>query len=465
MIHRSHPIVLLGLLFMHAAQSQVADGAGRKPNVIVIMTDDQGSIDANCFGAKDLVTPGIDLLASRGIRFTQFYSAAPVCSPSRAGLLTGRYPWLAGMETNGAAPPSESINNLTQMDVRKTDQPDTPSLFAKQTTMAEMFKAAGYATGHVGKWHLDAGPGSKPLDQGFDYSFGHMGGCIDNYGHIFYWSGFNRHDLWENNQRVRLDGQFFPDLMVKKAARFIEKHKAQPFFLYFAMNLPHYPYQGDAKWIEHYDKAGVPYPRNIYAAFVSTLDARMKELINLIDQHGLTSDTIIIFQSDNGYSTEERAHAGGGSSGPYRGAKFSLFEGGIRLPAVISWPGKLPQGETRDQMIHSCDWLPTLAALCEVKLPEATLNGRSQVEVIKSKDAPSPHASLHWKVGNQWAVRKGPWKLIHQANSANTEPALTKEDRPFFLANLEDDPGERKNLAKDNPKIVEELKALHDGLK
>ncbi|MEX2216919.1 MAG: sulfatase-like hydrolase/transferase, partial [Phycisphaeraceae bacterium] len=331
-----------------------------------------------------------------------------------------------------------------------------------QTTMAEMFKSAGYATAHVGKWHLHHGPGSRPLEQGFDYSFGHMGGCVDNYTHFFYWQGYNRHDLWEGNTRVRMPGKFFPDLMVEKATAFIEKHKAEPFFLYFALNLPHYPYQGDTKWVEHYKD--LPYPRNIYAAFMSTLDERVTQLVGVVDRLKLTEDTIIIYQSDNGHSTEERAHGGGGSAGPYRGAKFSLFEGGIRLPAIISWPGHLPKGETRGQLAHSCDWLPTLAALCDVKLPEAKLHGVNIVGVIKSNDAKSPHEALHWQVGNQWAVRQGPWKLIHNVNPSGTEPALTPADRPFFLANLDDDPGERKNLAKKHPDIVKRLESLHGDL-
>ena len=141
----------------------------QRPNVIMIYADDQGSVDANCYGSKDLVTPGIDGLAKRGVRFTQFYSPAPVCSASRAGMLTGRYPWLVGYEGNAGGPPREDIENLADIGGK-------PGLFAQQTTMAEMFKSAGYATGHVGKWHLGVERGSKPLDQGFDYSFGHMGG-------------------------------------------------------------------------------------------------------------------------------------------------------------------------------------------------------------------------------------------------------------------------------------------------
>lgn len=421
-----------------------------KSNVVIILTDDQGSVDAGCYGAKDLVTPGVDALAAHGARFTQFYSAAPVCSPSRAGLLTGRYPWLAGMPSNGPSPPSEADDQL--------DTLTGAGLPAKEITLAKMFRDAGYATAHIGKWHLGAGAGHKPLDHGFDYSFGFMGGCIDNYTHFFYWGEANRHDLWENNQRVRLPGRYFPDLMVEKARAFIGRHRAEPFFIYFALNMPHYPYQGEAKWLEHY--RNLPYPRNLYAAFVSTLDERVQQLVACLDQNGLRDRTIIIYQSDNGHSVEERAHFGGGSSGPYRGAKFSVFEGGIRLPAIISWPGHLPEGQVRSQVAHGCDWMPTLAQLCGVELPPAELNGRSLVPVINSATVPSPHDFLQWRLGNQWAVRQGPWKLLHNPNDQADAHKLGGPDKQWFLANIEEDPGEQTNRASAHPDIVERLRKL-----
>jgi len=421
-----------------------------RPNVIIIMTDDQGSVDAGCYGSKDLVTPAVDSLAARGVRFTQFYSAAPVCSPSRAGLLTGRYPWLAGMPNNGAAPPTEAMDQL--------DGFTGAGLPASEVTVAKMFQSAGYATAHIGKWHLGSGVGHKPLDHGFDYSFGFMGGCIDNYTHFFYWDGPNRHDLWENSHRVRLPGRYFPDLMVEKAEAFIQARKERPFFMYFALNMPHYPYQGEEKWLRHYQ--GLPYPRNLYAAFVSTLDERVDRLVKFLEASDLRDRTILVYQSDNGHSVEERAHRGGGSSGPYRGAKFSLFEGGIRLPAIISWPGHLPEGEVRGQMAHGCDWLPTLAELCAVPLPNTELNGRSLVPVIRSAAAPSPHETLHWRLGDQWAVRQGAWKLLHKPDDQADTPKLAPADKEWFLANVDQDPGERTNLAPQHPDIVERLRKL-----
>jgi arylsulfatase A-like enzyme len=426
-----------------------------KPNVIFIMSDDQGSVDAGCYGAKDLVTPAVDVLAAQGVRFTQFYSAAPVCSPSRAAFLTGRYPWLAGMPNNGPAPPTEADDQLETL--------TGDGLPASEITIADMFRAAGYATAHIGKWHLGSGAGHKPLDHGFDYSFGFMGGCIDNYTHFFYWDGPDRHDLWENNLRVRLPGHYFPDLMVEKAEAFIAGHRDRPFFMYFAMNMPHYPYQGEEKWLRYYHDHGVAYPRNLYAAFVSTLDERVERLVKYVEDSGLRERTILVYQSDNGHSVEERAHHGGGSSGPYRGAKFSLFEGGIRLPAIISWPGHLPEGAVRAQIAHGCDWLPTLAELCEVPLPKSQLSGRSLLPAIRSADAPSPHDVLQWRLGDQWAVRQGPWKLIHDPNDPTTAQKPDVFDKHWFLANIDSDPGEHINVAASHEDIVTRLRELAPG--
>ncbi|MCG8509350.1 MAG: sulfatase-like hydrolase/transferase, partial [Rhodospirillales bacterium] len=166
-----------------------------------------------------------------------------------------------------------------------------------------------------------------------------------------------------------------------------------------------------------------------------------------------------VFQSDHGHSNEVRAHNGGGSAGPYRGAKFSLFEGGIRVPALISWPGMLPENEVRDQVAHGCDWLPTLAALCRIE-PLDGIDGKSLVDVIKSEDAGSPHDVLHWTIGNSWAVRQGDWKLLGNPRDTSNKAALSRDDR-LFLVNLAEDVSEMKNLAKQHPEVVERLEKAH----
>ncbi|MHB9008357.1 MAG: sulfatase-like hydrolase/transferase [Limisphaerales bacterium] len=443
-----HPALLLlaGSLLLGCEPAEAAEAV--RPNVILIVADDQGSVDLGCYGAKDLHTPHLDALAATGVRFTQFYSAAPVCSPSRAGTLTGRWPARAGVPGNcasqrgapGALPPAEF-------------------------TLAEMFRAAGYATAHLGKWHLGYTPETRPNAQGFDHSFGHMGGCIDNWSHFFYWSGPNVHDLWRNGAEVVHDGEYFPDLMLREAAQFMKREASRPFFLYYALNTPHYPYQADTRWLAHFQH--LPYPRNLYAAFLAAQDQRLGDLLSAVDALGLRERTIIVFQSDNGHSTEERAHIGGGSSGPYRGAKFSLFEGGIRVPAIISWPGRIPTNEVRHQVAHACDLLPTLADLTGAKPPSVHLDGRRLSAVLRDPSQPSPHAArpLHWQVGEgpgaDWAVRHGPWKLIGNARDTGAGSGSTTRI-PLFLANLEDDPGERTNLAERHPEMVTRLRALHE---
>jgi len=443
--HRLSCLALcVGLSAACDSAGAAGEGAARRPNVLLVLTDDQGSIDAGCYGAQDLATPSIDGLARRGVRFTQFYSAAPVCAPSRAAVLTGRYPQRAGVPGNVSSTKGD------------------PGMPAEQVTVAEMLQAAGYATAHVGKWHLGYTPQTMPNAQGFDFSFGHMGGCIDNHSHFFYWRGPNTHDLWLNGQEVHYGGRFFAELMVEQATAFIRQHREEPWFVYFALNMPHYPYQGYEKWLRHY--GDLPYPRNLYAAFISTLDENLGRLLENIDQLGLRRQTIVIFQSDNGHSTEERAHFGGGSAGPYRGAKFSLFEGGIRLPAIISWPGTLPETEVRGQLVTACDWLPTIADLCQVPLPPRKLDGKSLAGAIRSADAPSPHPVFHWQTGAaknpSWAVREGNWKLLGNPRDPGNEASLGKEDR-VFLVNLADDVGERKNLAGGYPEIVARLEQLH----
>jgi arylsulfatase A-like enzyme len=445
---KSSLLLLAAILLAPLATVYAADAtsAPRKPNVIFIVTDDQGAADAGCYGARDLFTPNIDSIAARGVRFTQFYAGAPVCSPSRACLMTGCYPLRAGLIGNASSEPGGKA-------AMRSDLP----------TLGQMFKSAGYATAHIGKWHLGFTHDTMPNARGFDYSFGHMGGCIDNYSHFFYWQGPNRHDLYRNGVEVYYPGHYFCDLMVDEASRFMDENKDKPFFIYFALNMPHYPYQGEVKWLERYKD--LPYPRNLYAAFLSSCDDRIGSLLKKVNDLGLRDETIILLQSDNGHSTEERAHFGGGSAGVYRGEKFSLFEGGIRLPGLISWTAHLPEGQVRGQMVHASDWMPTLSELSGVPLLSPDIDGRSIVPVIRSADAPSPHHVLYWHVGApkqpQWAVRQGDWKLIANVQS-KPDPDLTDADKQFFLSNLATDVSEKTNHAAEHPEIVERLRKLHD---
>ncbi len=432
------PLMLASWLLVCAAMTAGAHAADRPPNVILIFSDDQGTIDINIYGAKDLYTPHLDSLARRGTRFTQFYVAAPVCSPSRAALLTGRYPQRAGVPGN--------------VGLGKSGMP------AEQVTMAEMLKTAGYRTALVGKWHLGEVNGRGPLDQGFDSFYGHKRGCIDNYSHFFYWSGPTNHDLWRDDGEIWEDGNHFSDLMVREAKQFLDDNKDGPFFLYLPFNIPHYPLQGAPKWREYYKN--LPSPRRDYAALVSTLDEKVGEILDHAGRLGLTENTLVIFLSDHGHSTEERAMFGGGNAGPYRGAKFSLFEGGIRVPAIVSLPGVIPENAVRDQFATSIDWLPTVAEITGAGLPNRKIDGRSLMPLIRSASAESPHKVFHWQRGKQWAVRDGDWKLI--VNAQRTMRGPVAEDERIFLSDFSKDTSERHNLAKQHDGVVQRLTALHE---
>jgi arylsulfatase A-like enzyme len=370
------------------------------------------------------------------------YSPSAICSASRAGLMTGRFPARAGVPGN--------VPSLK-------GKPGMPS---EEVTIAEMLRDNGYRTGHVGKWHLGYTADTMPNGQGFAESFGHMGGCIDNYSHFFYWSGPNRHDLWRNGEEIWLDGRYFGDSMVDECKRLISMWKDEPFFIYWAINWPHYPLQGTIDWRRKY--AHLPSPRNKYAAFVSSMDERIGFVIDHLESLGLRENTIIVLQSDHGHSVEERTFGGGGNPGPYRGCKACLFEGGIRVPAVISWPGRLPKGEVRGQMAVGCDWLPTIAELTRSTLPDRHLDGKSIVDVIRSSEAKSPHESFYWQLGGgkraQWVVRKGEWKLLGNPRDPRNPDSLGPNDR-LFLANLNTDKTESKNLAAEHPQVVDELKS------
>ncbi|OYP36054.1 sulfatase [Rhodopirellula sp. MGV] len=432
-------------LSLHATRSYAADPPqASRPNVLIIYGDDQGSIDMGCFGVDDLKTPNMDRLASQGLRLTKMYSAAPVCSASRVGLLTGRYPARAGQPGNG-------------------------DLRADEITIAETFAKAGYHTGHVGKWHLGRETNTNPSGQGFQSWFGHLEGCIDNYSHFFFWAGPNRHDLWDNGKEIQRGGEYFPRLMVDRCKSFIDQKGKEPWLLYWAFNAPHYPYQGSAKWLAHYKD--LPTPRREYCAFTSTMDEYIGEVLDYLDEQGLAENTIVIYQPDHGHSTETRAFGGGGNAGPYRGAKFSLFEGGIRVPSVVRYPGRLPAGETRTQFVTACDWFPTLCQWCDVALPKNQLDGVSIVDVLQD-NADAPREQFYWQMGSgngaQWAVRDQQWKLI--GNPRDTTLPQSKQiaggklKDPLYLVDLQADPSEQTNVADQHPEIVKRLQTIKDQL-
>ncbi len=422
-----------------------------KPNVLVILTDDQGYKDLGSYGATDIQTPNLDLIAEKGVKFTQFYAGAPVCSPSRASLLTGKYNFNAGLFGN-VAPPHR-------------DPEGRSGLPTSEITMAEVFKKNGYRTGLIGKWHLGHTPEKLPNGQGFDYFFGHQRGCIDNFSHFFYWNGPNLHDLYQNEKEIYRPGQFFGDLMVSELLGFIKQKDPKPFFAFWTINMPHYPYQGDPKWLEEY--SGLESPRKEYAAFVSTIDGLVGEVYAYLAASGKLENTIIVFQSDHGHSVEERAFFGGGDSEVFNGAKFSMLEGGIRVPAIISYPAKLPQNEIREQWANSVDWLPTLAEMVQIPLEnEEQIDGKNLLPLILNQELSSPHEIMYWATGfpdnenHSWAVRKGPWKLLGNPHDPTGKLSFDESDK-LYLVNLDFDVTEANNLSEKNPAKLEELHQLY----
>ena len=440
-------IIILLLAFPALGVSAV-----ERPNILIILTDDQGTIDANCYGSTDLRTPNIDRLAATGVRFTQAY-AHTVCCPARAALMTGRHPQRGG------------VHHWTQGDL---NGPDGINMALGEVTLAEALKPAGYRTALYGKWHLGAHRDFGPKKQGFDEFFGIRDGFIDNYNHYFlHGSGF--HDLYEGIKPVKAPGKYFPELMVQRSLKFIMQNKDRPFLLYVPFNIPHYPEQALKRFEAVYKDIADP-ARRSYAAIVSTTDHYIGQIVDKLEALGLRENTIIIFMSDNGHSEETgnrirvdnhrsgypKGHfygaSGGGSTGKWIGQKGSFLEGGVRVPAIISYPAKLPKGEVRGQIITAMDWFPTVLDLCGVQQPSNSpkLDGHSVLPLIRSAKAKSKYKILHFAWGKKWAVREGDWKLI--GSDGNTKVSLR---------NLVDAKPEAKDYAKAKPEIVQRLRTLH----
>jgi arylsulfatase A-like enzyme len=457
--------ILAGSLLWSCDNASKEKAKQRSPNIIIIYTDDQGTLDAGCYGADDLYTPNIDRLSRSGIRFTQAY-AHTVCCPSRAAMLTGRHPQRSG------------INNWTQNDAHAKEKGLNMPL--GEITIAEVLKEQGYRTGIFGKWHLGAAVENGPLEQGFDDFYGFRGGFIDNYVHYFlHGKGF--HDLWSNKTEIFERNEYFPSRMTEEALQFIDKNKTKPFFLYAAFNLPHYPEQPDSLFIPQ--NADLKEPRRSYANVVSTVDDKIGQIIDKLEVLEIRDNTVIIYMSDNGHSTEETsikvdnhlsglpngtdycAHGGGGYAGKWRGAKAGFLEGGIRVPAIISYPSHFPENETRDQIITCMDFLPTICEITDSKMPDQVLDGYSLLPMIASENAASNHEVLYFQWRDQWAVREGKWKLIVNGRDTTGKFSnhIEKEEKMEtpYLANLEAGHPEEENFAAEYPEIVERLTKLY----
>lgn len=418
----------------------------KKPNIIVIMTDDQGYGDLSCMGSKDFVTPNIDGLAERGARFTSMYSASPVCSPSRASLLTGRYPANAGVRSILAGHRRAS------------------GLLPKTPTIATALKKEGYRTALIGKWHLGLQHESRPNQNGFEYFYGFLAGCIDYYSHIFYWGMADgktdpTHDLWENDTEVHQDGQYFTDLLTEKSVEYIRESAQQqePFFLYLAYNAPHYPMHAPQKYMDRFSH--LPWDKQVMCAMISAVDDGVGQIVDELKRNHLLENTIIYYQSDNGPSRETRNYMDGtqdpyygGSTGGFKGHKFSLFEGGIRVPGILSWPAGIPEQQVLEQPVAAMDIFPTLLQLAGGDCREYSLDGKDLNHLL-TQGGPSPHECIFWEMDKQTAVRKGNYKLVLNGYLVEGEPA----PEPVFLSDLANDPAEKVNLIESHPEIAAEL--------
>ncbi len=421
-----------------------------QPSFIVFLTDDQGYGDLSCMGATDFRTPHLDRLAREGVRFTDWYANSPVCSPSRAALLTGRYPGNAGVRAILAG--HRTASGLP---------PTTP-------TLATALRPLGYRTYMSGKWHLGLAAGSRPHDHGFDHWYGFLAGCIDYYSHIFYW-GMNRpgpginptHDLWQDGVEIWQNGGYFTELVTAQAIAYLREaaRAGRPFFLYVPYNAPHYPMHAPQRYLDRFPD--LPWDRQIMAAMISAVDDGVGEILAEVERLGLAERTCTFFTSDNGPSRETRNWLDGtldpyygGSSGKLKGHNFSLYEGGIRMPALIHWPGVIPAGQVLDAPCASMDLFPTLLTAAGGDPAQYELDGVNLLPYLTT-DAPPPERDIFWEMDAQTAMRRGPWKLVLRGQLVEGAPA---EDE-VHLSNLTGDMGERVNLKDAQPALLAEMMA------
>ena len=420
--------------------------AANPPNVIILLADDMGNGDTGCYGAKDIKTPNIDSLAASGIRFSSYYAPAPICSPSRAGMITGRYPMRAGMST------SKNIGSAM----------GEPGLPTREITIAELAKTRGYATAIFGKWHLGSIPECQPNSQGFDVFLGHHASCVDCFSHMYYASEPWYHDLYHNRDEVFEDGAHMTDIITRETLGFIEAHRAQPFLIYVAYNTPHYPMVAQAKYMKMYEH--LPTPRRVAAALCAGIDDSVGQIRNRLRERGLLDNTVVFFASDNGAPSPSKRGEGGCSNAPYREYKTSLFEGGIRLPGIISWPAQVPAGVVCDQPVVGLDIFATAAQAMGAELPkDRTIDGRSWFPLFQNPNEPI-HEAIFFEWAGQHAVRSGKWKYIENGfiNMERSRKNRATGADAVYLADVATDPGEKKNVRAQFPEIAAKLGKLHE---
>ncbi len=390
-----------------------------KPNIIVILADDLGCGDLGCYGAQDIRTPNLDRMASEGTRFTDFAMIAPLCTPSRVALMTGRYPARFGLAVGVLRP--DAAGGLPQ----------------EAQTLADVVKAQGYATGCIGKWHLGFRSGMRPLDQGFDSYFGVLHN-LDRFETVHFESEGGMPVLRDEAvvRRPAVPAEM-TSLYTEEALRFIESHRGRPFFLYLGHAMPHIPFDASARFKGRSE-------RGLYGDAVEELDWSTGQIVDRIRSLGLAETTLVLFTSDNG---PERNTPG--SAGPLRGTKHTVYEGGVRVPLVAWWPGRIPAGRVCDDFLTALDVLPTIARLTGAAPPTELDGSDFSAVLLGEPDARTSRETLHLLYGlnerRLEAVRVGQWKLH-----------LTS---PPQLYDLKSDLGEATNLASHHADVVRRLEA------
>ncbi|MFK8164084.1 MAG: sulfatase-like hydrolase/transferase [Lewinella sp.] len=401
------------------------------PNVILILTDDQGWADVGFNGSTDIPTPNLDRLAGEGTIFSNGYVSHPYCSPSRAGLLTGRYQARFGHDCNM---PYHGNNDETV---------GTP---LSEVMISEALKAQGYRTAAIGKWHVGDHPALRPPAQGFDHWFGFAGGSTN------YWGipDTELHTIYRNSVAVDTNElTYLTDDFSDEAISFItDKEADEPFFIYLAYNAPHAPDQATARYLEqtkHIEYGG----RSIYAAMVNAVDAGVGRIDSTLIANGMKENTVVVFLSDNGGRGQYADNR------PFRGYKGMLFEGGIKVPFFMTWPAGLPAGKTYSEVVSALDVFPTvLEAAGGVLAEHPRLDGKDLAPYLHGNNIETPHDQLFWRAVGGWeyAVRDGDYKLCQLARKNKT-----------MLFNLKEDPYERRDLAEANPELVQKLTATYEA--
>jgi len=429
-------IVLVLVAVFSVLNSYAQNATTKKTNFIIFFTDDQGYNDVGCYGSPNIKTPNLDQMAKEGMKFTNFY-AQPVCGPSRAALLTGSYP------IRVAEP-----NNTKGLHTK---------LHPKELTIAEVLKTEGYQTACIGKWHAGENPEQMPLNQGFDYFFGapRFNGWTKFIEDVDWRCPILKNtDTIKTINTVEEMGQL-TKMYTKEAVSFIKQNKSNPFFLYLPHSMPHVPLGASEKF--RGKSAG-----GFYGDVIEELDWSMGEVLKTLKEQGLEENTLVIFTSDNGPWIEAQIGDHGGSAFPLRGNKMQTWEGGIRVPAIMQWKGKIPENVVSDELLTTMDFLPTFAEISGAELPqEITIDGKSFKDVILKNEKSKHDRFYYYSYTHLQAVRNKEWKLVlpRKAKPKYMKWAARKVDgvKEVQLFNLKKDKEEQHNLAEQYPEKVKEL--------